>query len=389
MKKFILLVVLTFIPMLCFAVNLQSLSKITILIIGEDNLPIDNAHVSISYETKEPGRVSTSEGISDDNGRFSATNSAFLGQIYFGVTKEGYYKSHGEHRFRDSDFGRWKPWNPELKVVLRKIENQVPMYAREVVKEIPVVGENIGFDLVKFDWVVPYGHGNNPDFIFNLEKKVIDRNNYDAKITILFKNKFDGIQLIKEEHKYGSDFKLPRFAPQFSYFDKFAIFKKRNTQDGVTTNFADDDNFIFRVRSEQKDGKLIKAMYGKILGPIAIGDISRKDTATIQFKYYLNPDYTRNLEFDPKRNLFGPLPPLEQVDPVNANEPAICYSHNGGVDPEIESGHVSRLVRGAAAGGEFFGATDEAFRPFLYTVEMAAKNAGYQPEESPEGDRKP
>jgi hypothetical protein len=55
-------------------------------------------------------------------------------------------------------------------------------------------------------------------------------------------------------------------------------------------------------------------MYGKIIGPISFGDVSRKDTATVQFKYYLNPDNTINLEFDPEHNLFGQLSPLEQVN---------------------------------------------------------------------------
>lgn len=187
------------------------------------------------------------------------------------------------------------------------------MYAREAVKEIPILDEAVGFDLMKFDWVVPYGHGNHSDFIFRLEKKIVDRNNYDATLTLTFPNRFDGIQLIKEEHRYGSEFKLPRSAFQSRYVDKLVLSKKRNIKDGVMIDFSDDDNYIFRIRSEEKDGKFVKAIYGKILGPISFGDVSRKETATVQFKYYLNPDYTRNLEFDPKRNLFGPLPPLEQV----------------------------------------------------------------------------
>lgn len=41
-------------------------------------------------------------------------------------------------------------------------------------------------------------------------------------------------------------------------------------------------------------------------------DINKK--VTIIFKYYLNPDGTRNLEYDPNRNLFGKLPLHEWVD---------------------------------------------------------------------------
>lgn len=53
-------------------------------------------------------------------------------------------------------------------------------------------------------------------------------------------------------------------------------------------------------------------MYGKILGHIGLTAIF-SETAEIYFKYYLNPDYTRNLEFDPKQNLFKNLPDRERV----------------------------------------------------------------------------
>jgi len=43
-----------------------------------------------------------------------------------------------------------------------------------------------------------------------------------------------------------------------------------------------------------KDGKVVKALYGKIYGDF------------FDMVYYLNPDGTRNIEYDPKRNLFKP-----------------------------------------------------------------------------------
>ena len=52
-------------------------------------------------------------------------------------------------------------------------------------------------------------------------------------------------------------------------------------------------------------------MYGKIRGPIQFEP--RIDPTKVYFKYYVNPDYTRNLEFDPNHNLFGNLPDLERV----------------------------------------------------------------------------
>jgi len=47
------------------------------------------------------------------------------------------------------------------------------------------------------------------------------------------------------------------------------------------------------------------------------GDFKARPTkdglAEIEFCYWLNPDHTKNMEFDPKANLFSPLPRKEQV----------------------------------------------------------------------------
>ncbi len=65
--------------------------------------------------------------------------------------------------------------------------------------------------------------------------------------------------------------------------------------------------FFFRVRTVL-DGKGIirSAMYGKIHGNINFDVIDAK-TAVVLFSYFLNPDGTRNVEFDIHQNLFQNL----------------------------------------------------------------------------------
>jgi hypothetical protein len=53
------------------------------------------------------------------------------------------------------------------------------------------------------------------------------------------------------------------------------------------------------------DKKLVRAEYGKIYGPVEI-TAGSEGKWILSFTYYLNPDGTRNLEFDPKNNLFKP-----------------------------------------------------------------------------------
>lgn len=295
-------------------------AKVTIKVVDDGGKSVEGAMVGVSFErnTSQGTQVTTERGKTDAGGFFTATGSG-NGFVSFGAHKEGFYDSYYSYTFSEKSVGRWQPWNPMVDVLLRKIEKPVPMYARNTKHstiEIPESNKDIGFDLAKFDWVIPYGSGTHADFIFHLKRRVVDRKDFDATLTITFLNKYDGIQTFREELKDGSQFKLPRIAPNNGYHGKLVLIEWRNPGDyNVKRNFdflASDMNYIFRVRSEEENGQLKRGMYGKILGFIDFTAVHSK-TAKIFFKYYLNPDYTHNLEFDPKRNLFGPLPPLEQV----------------------------------------------------------------------------
>jgi hypothetical protein len=298
----------------------SGLAKVTVKVVDEGGQPVEgaNAGVGFQYDLDWATEVNSKKGLTDENGTFTAAGTG-NGYIGYGAEKNGYYDSSYNYEFIEKGPSGWKPWNPELKVVMRKIENPVPMYARDTVQstiEIPVVEKEVGFDLVVFDWIAPYGKGSHPDFTFKLQRHVINRKDFDGTLIITFPNKFDGIQSYREDLSRGSVFKLLRFAPESGYENTLILKEWRKPNDYNVKrnfNFVDDDyNYFFRIRSEEKDGQLVKAMYGKILGPIDFTVVFSK-TAKIYFKYYLNPDYNRNLEFDPKRNLFGSLPLLEQV----------------------------------------------------------------------------
>ncbi len=289
-------------------------AKVDVVVVDEEGMPVEGANVVIGFSPPETEvRNEGARGLSDINGLFSARKTT-TGIISYGATKEGYYKSYYEKRFPPGV----KIQNPiEVTIVMRKILKPVPMYAmnNSKVLDVPVADEEVGFDLIHYDWVSPYGNGDTADLILKLKREYIDRRNYDASVTITFSDKYDGIQLFKEEQLYGSDFILPREAPQEGYKGKLVISKSRSEakKQGSLRSFKQDDNYIFRVRSKIDESGNIKAMYGKIIGPIKLGNLSFRDTASISFKYYLNADYTKNLEFDPEQNLFGSLTPLEQV----------------------------------------------------------------------------
>lgn len=322
MKKFAYMLSMVVIVVISLAGSLAALglsrtAKVTLLAVDDSGQPIADAKVGVGFEGPG-GKYTGKNGLTDEDGIFTASGES-LGDIQYGADKVGYYSSHYRYNFKSMGAFRWEPWNPTLKVLLRKIENPVPMYAQKPYrsKEIPAVGKDIGFDLIAFDWVAPYGRGVTTDFIFRLERRGVNRTDFDATLTIKFARKFDGIQIYRESRQDGSQFHLPRFAPQDGYQKDLVLREWRTPDDySVKRNFdflSDDVNFIFRVRSEEDDNKFKKAMYGKIFGAISFDTVFSK-IGTVKFNYYLNPDYTRNLEFDPKRNLFGTLPDLDQVN---------------------------------------------------------------------------
>jgi len=274
-------------------------SKITVIVVDEDAKPVAGARVSMTFEVLGGNNRATINGLTDKKGVFVASHKS-TNSLGFSVQKDNYYESGGGYHFETSSNGKWQPWNPESKVILRKIVKPVPMYARSTQMSkliIPIENKPIGFDLIEYDWVAPYGHGQISDFIFRLERNFVDDHHFNCKLFINFSNKYDGIQQIKNEYSH-SMFNLPRNAPETGYDSSLTrVFTSEHDPTDKSLNF------IFRVRSEMSGSKLARAMYGKIYGDIEF-DPKGKNTASILFDYYLNPDYTNNLEFDPKQNLF-------------------------------------------------------------------------------------
>jgi hypothetical protein len=120
---------------------------------------------------------------------------------------------------------------------------------------------------------------------------------------VRFPNPGDGLQFVSAHGgeqrtwmKPTSDLESEHFAPESGYQPVWA---------GSTLARRDvngDEVGYFRIRSQlAPDGKVLRAWYGKIYGSNANFVLSQR----LILDYYLNPDGTRNVEWDPKRNLGG------------------------------------------------------------------------------------
>jgi hypothetical protein len=305
-------------------------ARITVRIVDEQATAVADVPVKLevySHTVPSPdfGRDVWDETtkITDAGGTVTFTRRSPINEVVFGVypTPAGFYEDSGMEFLFDHEpsWGRWRPWNPTVTHVLKRIVNPVPMHVRYVgfnwEEKIPVMEEPVGFDLVKSDWVKPHGEGEVPDFVFWLkvenlpdppgwnEKRQGYYHLYRTRFRMSFSNEGDGIQPFYVKLRTGSELTSPSLAPE----DGYAIEHMRRSSRPSPEVCEDEDeredvNYLFRVRSVARDGKVVQACHGKIYG-----NIDYSLDGKIRFLYYLNPDPTsRSLEFDTKRNLCTP-----------------------------------------------------------------------------------
>jgi hypothetical protein len=261
----------------------------TVKVIGEDGRAVPGASVDLSYDVPTPdesdkpqfGEVKAS---TDSNGTFIATHTDSSLNLGIIAEKPGYYATHTGWQFYFDDKRR----HPSFTLMLKKIGNPVPMYAKSVNLGMPVFNKPVGFDLEAGDWVAPYGKGVTADFLF-IENHLETKSGYT--FTVNFPNNGDGIQefnvpaLLRNATMGQSDLRSSQEAPADGYQPQY-----EQTQ-GPDLN----RNYYFWVRTIlDSKGNILSTHYGKVYGDF------------MQFRYYLNPTPNdRNVEFDPKHNLLG------------------------------------------------------------------------------------
>jgi hypothetical protein len=280
--------------------------KITLHLVDEAGQPVREAQTTVGYI--KPGTSSDIEritGSNDDNGSFTASGRSWA-RLYFSAEKTNYYITLQHYDIGTSAKTRYEPWNPTITLVLKKIGEPIPMYAKHVEGGPPAFNKSVGYDLMTGDWVGPYGKGIKTDIIFTGELNQKAKNDFDYKLTISFPNVRDGIQSfsVSDKSMEGSALRSPRKAPQDGYESRLVRTMSRHPGRGTKEDINElNRNYFFRVRTVVDDkGNIVSTHYGKIYGDF------------MEFKYYLNPTPNdRNVEFDPSRNLLKNLKSDEGV----------------------------------------------------------------------------
>jgi hypothetical protein len=215
--------------------------------------------------------------------------------------------------FTNVIFGRLQPWGLQHKITLYPIVKPIAMYARKMGLNVPELSKPFGFDLMKSDWVAPFGKGEVADFIFKLESgdakvppgyyerypRAIRRKN--ETLTLTFSNPDDGIQgfIIPDPRRGKNGLRSPRYAPESGYETNLVSIWCEDEGHFRNDTRKENQNYTFRVRTMRDEhGVITNAFYGKIYGPFGHGG------PYVGCTYYLNPTpLDRNLEFDRTKNL--------------------------------------------------------------------------------------
>lgn len=290
--------------------------QVTFRIVDDAGDPVQGAEFGCNwgrggFAAPDFGQIHVTTGA---DGTVVVAGRSVFNEFNYHAEKSGYYpvRSVGYDRaiFQRRVNGRWERWNPTVRLILKRIRNAIPMYAKHVQLKIAEFDKPMAYDLVAGDWVAPRGVGRVADFIFVARREVRDDRDYEGTLELTFSNPGDGIFAL-EKNEDGSRLRLPYTSPESGYVPRGVWTEIRhlgvNGQPMIHRASSPTMNYFFRVRTvTDAQGNVISAYYGKIHGDIRFFIGTRVPWSGLAFTYYLNPDGTRNVEFDPKRNLFKP-----------------------------------------------------------------------------------
>jgi len=293
-------------------------AKATIKAIDDDGNPIVGMPVIAGFYSGD-----ISKGVTDTNGMFVAKVKANCGKMGFALLEKGFYDTRKECIFTNYLDHHCLPWNPVVTTIVRRIINPIPMVAKKVGTKINKLPQSFAYDLLVGDWVNPEGKGIVSDFVFKVDGFAEGQYKYHAVLSLSFQSNSDGVVPFTypnrrgyDDMPMGSSLIIPHQAPETGYVSsnqwQVSCIKSQNTSDYYKTNDCYRPIvFRFRIRSSTNElGIVTNAYYGQLrkINFFPSGTFypnGEKCEGHLSFTYYLNPTPNdRNLEFDPKQNLY-------------------------------------------------------------------------------------
>lgn len=330
-----------------FAISAMAvdMSKIQAVILDAvTDQPIRGAKVFGSFRMNNGIRIWTEsptpnvdEVTTDVKGHCMMRGKTNVGHAGCWVSKapDGYYVSPaaGSFDFKKKDiFGNWQPDNLVATIRLQRVEHPIPLMVKRVEWRnwrqglLGLQGTNavLRLDMMKGDWLPPYGHGETADLEIASKLQITGKDRkysfatraeadvffYDLVQTIRPTDAGDCISELNPDPTLGIRIRHGSDEGRGACIVRRQGRNKRFSMGGewYSKRFDDtDDNrcYTFRIRSRYDEkGNLVEACYGKIYGDFKFSGDLERGIISVCLLYYLNPTpLDRNLEWDMKTNL--------------------------------------------------------------------------------------
>ena len=277
------------------------------------------------------------EALTDKRGLCKVSGKTNCGKVGCWIENppNGYYcppRGWGHTYTNKNFFGVWQPDNLVATIRLQRVEHPIPLFVKRVklrdyehgIGGFDGTNSFLRFDLMKGDWLPPYGKGEVADMRINSKLKITDRERkfryatkrvedvlfYDLANNIMFGNDDDFVQPFNADRTAGIKVRTAEDENFANVINRVRGMRKKIARNGNWNceYFSDsepDRCYTFRIRTRRNDkGELVEAYYGKIYGDFEFEGDDKKGLIGVKFLYYLNPkSLDRNLEWDMKTNL--------------------------------------------------------------------------------------
>lgn len=287
---------------------------------------IEGAFLNYSRGWNASAKDNNVDAWTDSSGlaKLSGNTEAGVGG-YRILRTPGYYNAEWtEIEFREQSMLRFGAWVPSDIVSTARLDRVICPIPLSVALSRPfgtseeedsfAEGETVAlYDLLKNDWLPPFGKGQVGDISFSSKRTNLGSEPYNYPSGI-HTNEFyrydvqvrfvgDGNGMKESVPPKQAGIKL-RTAPETGYEPMRVCWTGRMSRTEYKDNSSEDRCYFFRIRTELDEfGKVKSAIYGKIYGDFKF--VGKKDGIKgVSFLYYLNPNLNdRNLEWDMQHNL--------------------------------------------------------------------------------------
>ena len=262
-------------------------AKFVLRVIDQDGVPVAHARIFGGFQTG--GNLNDNEpirGFTDTNGEYSVQGKC-TSRVRCGISKEGYYASDFIVKYPDNkcqrpvENGKWMPYGTVSKEIKKRIKSPCELICDDgSCKELPKLGEWMGYDLELNQWTKPYGNGQHSDMLVKIcIDAVNDTSNFKTSMEITFTNNPYGgaYRLTKElcsemKSVYMADTNAVYQSSFLFVHERHPIVKHGRSAyaEGikeVDTRLDGNTYLIVRTRTKvDEKGNLVSAHYGKIYG---------------------------------------------------------------------------------------------------------------------------